>query len=150
MFKYYVKYLLLFIVFIMSACSPTYVEKPTLQNTIENVVKNDKNSSKNTIVTKTKECIAYEKSMNHAINYINREFKAAYFSKKDLLGAKAQVYLVENKSSSIFAKNINKANDKYIRQYKLAKKKSCSLDKFSNSAMSEVNKKISFLEKTKL
>jgi hypothetical protein len=86
-------------------------------------------SAKNVPVSSAeyKYCNKYIKTMTYASNYILREFDEGYFAKKDLLGAKAQLFLIENNSPTIFAKNINSAKDSYDLNFQLAKKNSCDV-----------------------
>jgi hypothetical protein len=87
--------------------------------------------------------------MKHASNYIFNEFEKGYFINGDLLGAKAQLFLVQSKSSTVFAKNINAAQDAYTHQYHLAKKKRCDVTAFKATPLQIIQKKIERLNKTR-
>ena len=110
-----------------------------------------KNQVKQIIKTETninyEVCKKYFKVMNHASTYINKEFNLGYFNQKDLVGAKAQIFLIKNSSSKVFAKNINNANDIYLKEYKLAKKNRCKLEKFKITPISQIEQKILSLSK---
>lgn len=80
-------------------------------------------------------CYKYKKIMNYASNYIEKEFDEGYFLKNDIVGAKAQLFLVESSSPTVFAKNINTANNSYNSNYELAKKSNCDLSEFSISPL---------------
>ena len=71
--------------------------------------------------------------MNYAFSYIADEFRQGYFIHNDLLGAKAQLFLVKNRATSVFAMNINNAKKSYNTNYKLAKKEHCNLAKFQKN-----------------
>ncbi len=106
---------------------------------------------KTTIIKKQKTiykyCNKHTKTMNHASAYIKNEFDKGYFLQKDSIGAKAQVFLIENNSPSIFAKNINAAQKSYNLHYNLAKKNGCNIKKFKEHPISKVKKTIRILEK---
>ena len=87
--------------------------------------------------------------MNYASNYIIKEFDKGYFVQKDIVGAKAQLFLIENKSPTVFAKNINAAQESYNKQYQLAKKNKCNLRNFRISPLDKVRNTIKILEKKK-
>ena len=84
------------------------------------------------------ECKEYSKIMNYAFSYVLSEFEKGYFSDNDILGAKAQLFLIKNKSKSVFAQNINNAEKSYNLQYQLAKKKKCNLTKFKFSPLTQI------------
>ncbi len=116
----------------------------SLINTNQKTIDMKKKSTKNTAKTKT--CNKYIKNMNYASAYIKKEFEEGYFSKKDIVGAKAQLYLIENNSPSPFAKNINAANNSYAKNYNLAKKSKCSLQKYRVFPISKLKVRIKTLE----
>ena len=97
-----------------------------------------------------KYCDKHIKIMNHASKYIQEEFKKGYFIKKDIVGAKAQLFLIESNSKSIFAKNINNALKSYKNEYKEAKKNKCDLHKFVMSPLEKIKLEIKELEKDML
>ncbi len=150
---------------ILSGCSQSYMQKtaaistkqvPIVKKEIEIITKKpkiEKNEIK--IVTKKpkikklkyKYCNKHKKIMIYASKYIEKEFYEGYFLKKDIIGAKAQLFLIKNKSLTPFAKNINEAEDSYTLQYKLAKKNKCNLNKFKLSPISKVRNSIKILEK---
>ena len=98
-------------------------------------------------ILKYKYCNKYIKIMNHASKYIKEEFNKGYFIKKDVIGAKAQLFLIESNSQSIFAKNINNALNSYKSQYEKAKKNRCNLSKYKISPLEKVKLKLEKLEK---
>lgn len=91
-------------------------------------------------------CINDIKIMNYAVSYVLNEFEKGYFQKEDILGAKAQLFLIKNKSKSVFAQNIIKAEKSYNIQYLELKKKNCSIDKFSVSPLQKIKNKIKELD----
>ena len=95
-----------------------------------------------------KYCSKHTKVMTHAAKYIKEEFEKGYFVQKDFIGAKAQLFLIESKSPTIFAKNINTAQDSYIKQYKLAKKYKCNIKAFNTFPLTKIKSKLKSLEKT--
>lgn len=114
-----------------------------------NVKKETKPIKNNAIKKKVvyKYCNKYIKTMNYASSYIKKEFDKGYFQRKDIVGAKAQLFLIENKSPTIFAKNINAAQESYVKQYQLAKKHKCNLKKFKITPLDKIKNKIKILEK---
>ncbi len=94
------------------------------------------------IVHTYKYCNKHRDDMLFSKNYILNEFEKAYFSKKDVLGAKAQLFLVESNSPSVFAKNINAAIKVYDKNYNKAKKNSCNLKKFKTHPLLIIKSKI--------
>ncbi|WP_024954784.1 hypothetical protein [Sulfurospirillum arcachonense] len=97
--------------------------------------------------THYKYCTKHKQIMTFASKYIEKEFEKGYFLQKDIIGAKAQLFLIKNKSQTIFAKNINAAQDSYTLQYKLAKKYKCDVSKFTISPIEKINNTIKILEK---
>lgn len=93
-----------------------------------------------------KHCNKHRKIMTHALTYINEEFDKGYFLQKDLVGAKAQLFLIENKSPTPFAKNINSANDSYIKEYKMAGRFKCNLKGLHTKPLESIKIKIKKLE----
>jgi len=93
-------------------------------------------------------CSKNRKLMNYAFNYVLTEFEKGYFEQKDILGAKAQLFLIENKSKSIFAQNINAAEKSFHLQYEKLRKKKCPVAKFTVSPLQNIKNKISELDST--
>jgi len=89
-----------------------------------------------------KYCNKHSAVMNYASSYIQEEFNNAYFIKKDLIGAKAQLFLIESDSQTIFAKNINNAIKSYDQEYLKAKKNRCNLKKFSIHPLEKIRIKL--------
>jgi len=87
-------------------------------------------------------CKVYRKNMNYGSSYIITEFNNAYFKDNDIIGAKAQLFLIKNKSESVFSKNINKANSFYISQYNKAKNEKCNLEQFHVTPLEKVQNKV--------
>jgi len=94
-------------------------------------------------------CQKHTKIMNYANSYILNEFDKGYFFDKNAIGAKAQLFLIENKSQSEFAQNINKAQNSYVTQYNLAKKKGCDLKKYTITPLTKIKNTIKMLETKK-
>lgn len=101
---------------------------------------------KNKDTEKIKACNKYRKNMTYALDYIEKEFEEGYFSKKDIIGAKAQLFLIENNSPSPFAKNINAAKESYIANYDLAKNSNCYLRKYKTTPLINLKESINSLE----
>ena len=76
------------------------------------------------------------KIINYAYAYVENEFEKGYFEKEDIVGAKAQLFLIKNKSKSIFAKNIIAAENSYTVHLKKLKKNSCNISNFTVSPLS--------------
>lgn len=137
--------ILAYITMLISACS---LKKNQDLNTIEKKEINKKENKKTSKVKKEHaSCKKYKKTMLHASSYIKEEFYEGYFLQKDYIGARAQLFLIENNSTSIFAQNINIANDSYLTQYNLAKKQKCSLKKFRITPILKVQNIIKAFEK---
>jgi len=103
---------------------------------------------KNSLSPKQKQrnCSKNIKLMNYAFTYVLNEFEKGYFEQQDILGAKAQLFLIENKSKSIFAQNINAAEKSYHLQYEKLRNKKCSVSKFTISPLQNIKNKISELD----
>ena len=84
------------------------------------------------------DCSKNIKQMDYAFSYVLNEFEEGYFLQEDILGAKAQLFLIKNKSKSIFAQNIIAAEESYNIQYIELKKKKCNLDKFNVSPLQKI------------
>jgi len=109
-----------------------------------------KDPIKKVFITKEKKiCNKYKKKMSYAFSYIVDEFHQGYFINDDLLGAKAQLFLIKNRATSLFAMNINNAKKSYNNNYKLAKNEKCNLDKFKKNPLFTVNHKVQKLENSK-
>ncbi len=117
-------------------CAQKNEIKNEVRNGIEKIKKNKEKIKEN------KYCNKYRKIMTHASLYIKKEFKEGYFLSEDILGAKAQLFLIKNKALSIFAKNINSANDSYLRNYNLAKKNKCKVKKFKFLPLERIKREI--------
>ncbi len=133
MFKLQKIYFIIGFLIILSGCSQ--------KNNIQNVEKN-----KEPIVKKQYNCAKHIQIMQHASSYVIKEFDKGYFQQNDIIGAKAQLFLIENHSQSVFAQNINKAQTSYDLQYKLAKKHNCDLSKFRLSPIEIIKNKIKSLQ----
>ncbi len=94
-------------------------------------------------------CHNHIKIMTHASTYIFNEFEKGYFIQGDDIGAKAQIFLIENRSPTPFSKNINAALDSYKKQYNLAKKYKCDLNDFGINPLDEIKEKIKTIEAKK-
>jgi len=129
-------------------------KKTKVKKEIKKVIKKEVKKTKKLVKpslkkhTTYKHCTKHTKIMSHASNYIVEEFDKGYFIEKDLIGAKAQLFLIENKSPSIFAKNINAALESYNSQYQLAKENKCNLKSFKLSPITKVKNIIKTLEKS--
>jgi len=91
-------------------------------------------------------CIEYAKVMKYSYSYIVNEFDVAYFDSKDLIGAKAQLFLIENRSQSVFAKNINKAKDTYVLNYKSFESEKCDLTNITKNPLVVIKNRIKNME----
>ncbi len=132
------------------AKEPTSTEKSVFDKSKVKKEKVVKKKKKKIIKKKSstyKYCSKHIKAMSHALNYVKEEFEKGYFLQKDMVGAKAQLYLIENKSPSIFAKNINAAQDSYLKQYDLAKKFKCNTKNLKYSPIEKIKIEIEKLEK---
>lgn len=160
MFRRKTTYLMIIFIQIFSGCALTnsnkniVIEQKDIQIPIEK--KEKKVEVKKTIVKKTqvkkkvytyKHCNKHIKIMNHASKYIQEEFNKGYFIQRDVLGAKAQLFLIESNSESLFAKNINNAIKSYDIEYNEAKKNRCNLSKYKISPLKKVKLKLEKLEK---
>jgi hypothetical protein len=121
--------------------APIIIEEPTPLINKTKIVKPIKKK-----IFTYKFCREHAKIMTHASSYIKEEFNKGYFIQKDLIGAKAQLFLIESNSNSLFSKNINNAMKSYNSQYKLAKKNKCNLKKFRVSPLKKVKYQIKVLE----
>jgi len=111
------------------------------------IVQKKPKKNKTLLQIKTKEiCEKHKKTMKYAFTYIVNEFDKGYFFNKDILGAKAQLFLIKNQSQSPFAQNINSANTSYKKHYQLAKKYNCNLRNHINFPLSQIENKIKKLE----
>lgn len=115
---------------LLSGCSPKTPEKSI---------------KKKITVVKYKDCEKHIKIMRHASEYIDKEFKEGYLLGKDIVGAEAQLFLIQSKSPTIFAKNINAAEDSYTLQYQQAKSHECDVDSFKQTPLEKVTKLIQSL-----
>lgn len=138
------------IIFVLTGCTETpkvpvkkTIEKPSINNTSKQSVEKIIKKPKITYV----HCEKHKKITTHAYKYILKEFNEAYLLKKDFKGAKAQLFLIENKSPTSFAKNINAAELSYEKNYQLAKKNGCNMISFYSSPLKTIKKRVNFLEK---
>jgi len=91
---------------------------------------------------KQKRCDGYIQTMKYARSYVVTEFEKGYFTQNDIVGAKAQLFLIQSQSQSLFAKNINDAENSYNKHYELAKKLKCDLKGFSTSPVAQIKNTI--------
>lgn len=126
-----------------TGCLKKQAEVQNIETPVEPVKKVKKVKK---VVHVYKYCSKHRKDMLFSKSYILNEFEKGYFSKKDVLGAKAQLFLVESNSPSIFAKNINAAINTYDKNYKIAKKNSCNLIKFKTHPLLIIKSKIKTME----
>lgn len=127
-----ISYLLLcFVVF--SGC----VHSPS-----KNIVQNKIEIKKQKIIKNEKKCQQYYKKMEYAFLYVQSEFDKGYFASQDIIGAKAQLFLIENNSPSIFSQNINQAEKEYILQYQMAKEMNCNLQSFLLTPLSKIKSRV--------
>jgi len=92
----------------------------------------------NSIKKEKKICLTYKDKMSYAYSYIVNEFNEGYFNSNDLIGVQAQLFLIKNRATSVFAKNINSAQDAYLLNYKYAKQKRCDVKKFTISPLERI------------
>lgn len=145
---------LLLLLIVLAGCTPVKVIETSSLKKEKTIIK--KETKKTVLKTKKiqkkkiqyKYCSKYTKIMLHASTYVKTEFDKGYFLEKDTIGAKAQLFLIENKSPTIFAQNINSALLSYNTQYKLAKKNKCNLKKFKTSPLLKIKNIIKLLEKS--
>lgn len=137
----------LFLILFLTACSQKNIQKEQKVSSKKEEKKVEKEiiQKKKTIIYKF--CEKHEKIMLHASAYIKDEFKNAYFLKNDIVGAKAQLFLIENKSPTVFAKNINAAIKSYKLHFDLSKKNGCDLNGFKIFPLEKLKRDIKFLEK---
>ena len=95
---------------------------------------------------KHKKCEKHKRMMNYAFSYVTDEFAVGYFTRKDIIGAKAQLFLIKNQSQHLFAQNINAAEKSYNTHYQLAKKEKCDLKDFSISPITKIKNTIQVLD----
>ncbi len=140
-------YFIMALIIFLTGCTQLNKTPDTPKKKLD-VVKKEKETvkkiKKNPIVTY--DCSNHTKVMIHASNYIFEEFEKGYFIQKDVVGAKAQLFLIESKSPTIFAKNINAAQKSFLINYKIAKKNRCNLTKFRIFPLTKVKNKIEALE----
>lgn len=146
-------YFMIVFMLVFSGCALTNTNK-SVEVKQDNIEKPIKIKEKKAEVKKKsfnyKYCNKNIMIMNHASKYIQEEFSKGYFIQKDIVGAKAQLFLIENNSKSIFAKNINNALKSYNIQYSHAKKNKCNLNKFKISPLTKIKLEIKKLEKNML
>ncbi|WP_320036249.1 hypothetical protein [Halarcobacter sp.] len=117
-----------------------------------------KNLEKNVSISKPKQekeikqypyCKKHQSIMEFATKYIDEEFEKAYLKEKDTVGAKAQIYLIENNTQTVFAKNINAARKSYKTQFELAKENNCNIEDFKTFPLDKIKEKIQLIEEKK-
>jgi len=92
-------------------------------------------------------CKDHQRVTTLAYTYIVDRFDKAYFSQNDFDGATAQLYLVEKKAPTDYAKNINAAQKSYEEHYALAKQKKCDVSAYKPSPIASVKKQLKSLVK---
>lgn len=155
-------FLIIFSIFFLSACSlhketkpieekPIIIEEPIKKVVIKKPKKKivKKRPIKKKKIT-YKYCDKHFKIMNHATSYVITEFQNAYFKQNDLVGAKAQLFLIQTKSQTVFAKSINSANESYKKQYEIASKNKCNLKNYNSTPLQKVSQRVNRLEKQKV
>lgn len=149
MLKIYKTVFMLILIALLSGCNEKYSQKATpAKKTIP--VKNIDSSK----ITQTKKsppplpthCKKYTDTMNYAYEYVTNEFNKGYFEIKDIEGAKAQIFLIESHSPTIFAQNINAALNSYNQHYNLALQNHCNIVNYKNSLLLEIKNNIQKLE----
>ncbi|MGB5867819.1 MAG: hypothetical protein WBG69_08135, partial [Arcobacteraceae bacterium] len=100
-----------------SGCLSSNINSQTKKEIIPDAIK----------IKQQQNCTRYTKKINYAFSYVTNEFEKAYFQNSDVIGAKAQLFLIENHAKTIFATNINDAQDSYNIQYDLAQKERCDI-----------------------
>lgn len=132
------RYFLICFIVVFTGCSYQQIDKKTIVS--PKVV--DKKP-------KYKFCHNHIEIMRHASTYIFNEFEKGYFAQEDDIGAKAQVFLIENRSPTPFSENINAALDSYKKQYNLAKKYKCDLNDFGINPLDKIKDRIKTIEAKK-
>ena len=148
--KIYQATILLTLTFLLSACVDNKnISKPTVKKEVPKEKKAIKKIKKVDLkqIQLHKTCNKYRSYLNHSKKYILDEFNNAYFITKDIVGAKAQLFLIENNSPTPFATNINKALKTYNKYYDIAKKSTCNLSKYQISPINQIKKTILDLNK---
>lgn len=95
---------------------------------------------------KIHDCSKNIKQMDYSFSYVLNEFEQGYFLKEDILGAKAQLFLIKNKSKSVFAQNILAAEKSYNVQYQELKNKNCTIEKLTVSPLQKIKNRIKELD----
>ena len=144
-------------IILLTGCLNKQVEKQDIKTETKKEIKSKQEKSSKAEVKKPvktkkikktyKYCYKHRKDMLFAKKYILTEFNKAYFDKKDIVGAKAQLFLVKSKSPTIFAKNINAALRVYDENYNKAKKNSCNIRAFKTHPLTQIKSKIKAGEK---
>ncbi len=144
-------FIIIFIIFFSGCTLNNFNQNKVLtpikqEQNIKEPIKIKKTLAKKKRVQTYKFCQKHTKVMTHASRYIKEEFQKGYFIQKDIIGAKAQLFLIESNSKSIFSQNINNAIKSYNTQHNLAKKNKCNLKKFKRHPIESVKRKIKMLE----
>ena len=146
-------YFMIGFVLILTGCTLTNTNQTTVTTEKKEIPIIKKTIIKKPVKKRSKKVFTYKycrkhaNIMTHASKYITEEFEKGYLIQKDIVGAKAQLFLIESKSQSIFSKNINNAIKSYNSQYTLAKKNKCNLNKFKIKPLEIVKRRIKILEK---
>lgn len=140
--------LILTLMVIFSGCTQHSIQKPDHVAKTQIAGKETLTKSKNPEVKNTIDpnCSNHIKIMTHASQYIANEFDKGYFLQKDIVGAKAQLFLIESNSPTVFVKNINEAKASYDFHYKLAEKYNCDLQNFKISPLERIKNIIKTFE----
>lgn len=127
-------------------CTKKYTQE--VNQAPKDKIKNKSHKLKNTkeSTNKYKYCKKHIQIMDHASQFVSKEFHEAYFKSNDTLGAKAQLFLIQSNSPTLFAKNINTAIDSYKTQYELAKKHKCNIANFDTSVLQKIKNEIEKIE----
>jgi len=120
----------------ISVKSPKVIEK---NKKIDSKIKNE-------FQKKQQKCKKYKKIMNYAVSYVVTEFEKGYFDQKDIIGAKAQLFLIQNQSASFFAQNMNDAEKSYNKYYQLSKEEKCDFGKLLVSPLTQIKHTIRELD----
>ena len=125
--------LIMLSLFVLSGCLSINDKPLKLDNTLH--VKNKQHACKKNI-----------KNINYTFSYVLNEFEKGYFQDLNILGAKAQLFLIKNKSKSVFAQNILAAEKSYNVQYQELKNKNCTIEKFTVSPLQKIKNRIKELD----
>jgi len=132
----------------LSGCLSTLEHSvvPDSQKEVDQKLKDIKIQERMMVQQKYKKCEEHRKMMKYALSYVVTEFEQGYFEDKNIVGAKAQLFLIQNRSQSLFAKNINDAEHSYTTHFQLAKKEKCELKDVLVSPIKKVTEMIGVFE----